>query len=219
MSLKAGHASFDELIVSSNNEKAFTAAKEMAMRFPAPGVLLMYGPSGSGKTALLRAEREEISKWHPEHQMLWASSAQYMGELVSAIRAKATDAFYKKFVGINLLIVDNLEDFCGKSATQGDLAAIIARAYSSGAQVFLAANHHCKPLRIEMLLQGSISNLTVVDLGLPDQNTLERAWIHFGQVHNLPISSDYVEFFCKSNVKNYWALNGLLQSYLYTHQH
>lgn len=146
--------------------------------------------------------------------MLWQSSEEYIRLLITAIKASETEAFKRSYIGNDLLIIDNLEDFGGKPVTQTGLAENIAEAYNSGAQVFLAANHYCKPLKVEALLREMIPDFTaVVDLALPDQITLERAWISYGK--SLGIPSDYVDYFCRSEkVNNFWALNGLLQSYL-----
>lgn len=215
MALIDMNASLDCLIVGDSNSKAYAAIKEMVAQYPAPKILLLYGPSGSGKTALLRAATGEITKGYPEVRMLWQSSEEYIRLLITAIKASETEAFKRSYIGNDLLIIDNLEDFVGKPVTQTGLAENIAEAYNSGAQVFLAANHYCKPLKVEALLREMIPDFTaVVDLALPDQITLERAWINYGKSLGLPCSTDFIEFFHKSEVQNFWALNGLLQSYL-----
>ena len=214
MSTTNGLASLDDLVVGDNNEQAYKAVKNLVAQFPKPGVLLLHGPSGSGKTALLRAAVAEIIEGCPGLKMLQQSSEDYIRLLIAAIKEKETEAFKRSYIGKQLLVIDNLEDLGEKSATQTGLAEIIANAYNSKAQVFLAANHYCKPLKVEAMLREMIPDFTVVDLTLPDQLTLERAWISYGKSFGISCSSEYMEYFHKSEVHNFWALNGLLQSYL-----
>lgn len=219
MALKDLNVSLDGLIVGDSNSEAYRAIKEMVAQYPAPKILLLYGPSGSGKTALLRAATGEITKVYPEVRMLWQSSEEYIRLLVTAIKASETEVFKRSYIGNDLLIIDNLEDFGGKPVTQTGLAENIAEAYNSGAQVFLSANHFCKPLKVEVMLRQRIPDFTVVDLTLPDQLTLERAWINYGKSLGIAYScpTDYMDYFRRSKkVDNFWALTGLLQSY-YTH--
>lgn len=217
MSATNGLASLNDLVVGDNNEQAYKAVKNLVAQFPKPGVLLLHGPSGSGKTALLRAAVAEIIEGCPGLKMLWQSSEDYIRLLIAAIKEKDTETFKKSYIGKQLLVIDNIEDFGGKSEMQTGLAEIIANAYNSKAQVFIAANHYCKPLKVEALLREMIPDFSVVDLALPDQITLERAWISYGELFGLPCSTDYVDYFRRSEkVDNFWALNGLLQSY-YTH--
>lgn len=216
MSATNGLASLDDIVVGNNNEQAYEAVEDMVAQFPNPGVLLLHGPSGSGKTALLRAAVAEIIKGHPDLKMIWHSSDDYIRLLIAAIKDSETDAFRRNFIDNDLVIIDHLEDFSGKPVSQTGLAENIAEAYNSGAQVFLAANHYCKPLNVEALLREMISDFTVVDLALPDQITLERAWISYGKSLGI-CSTDYVDYFRRSEkVDNFWALNGLRQSY-FTH--
>lgn len=215
MSTNNGFASLDDLVVGINNAQAFKAVKDMVTQFPKPGVLLLYGPSGSGKTALFRAAITETKKHRPEARVFWQPSADFISEMVSAIIADEKDAF--RDIDIDLYVIDNLEDLLGKSATQGYLARKIADAYHSGAQVFLAANHQCKPLIVEKLLRDEMVCLTVVELPLPDQSTLERTWLRYEPTHILSDASGYIDFFRKSNVDNFWTLNGLLKVYLAKH--
>lgn len=214
MSTTNRFASLDDLVVGVYNEQAFEAVKDMVAQFPKPGVLLLYGPSGSGKTALLREAVSEIIEDNPDFKMLWQSSEDYIRLLIAAIKGKDTEAFQRGYIGRQLLVIDNLEDFGGKSVTQTGLAENIAGAFNSGAQVFLAANHYCKPLKVESMLREMISDFTVVDLALPDQLTLERAWISFGKSIGISSSAEYMEYFHKSEVQHFRALNGLLMTYL-----
>lgn len=213
MNTNNGLASLDDLVVGYNNEQAYKAVKDMVAQFPKPGVLLLYGPSGSGKTALLCAATKEVKKQHPKARVYWHASVDFISEMVSAIRADEIDAFRDRDIDLN--VFDNLEDLLGKNATQGYLARLIADAYHSGAQVFLAANHYCKPLKVEAMLRKMIPDFTVVDLALPDQLALERAWISYGKSLGLPCSTDFMDYFHRSDdIKNFWPLNGLLQTYL-----
>lgn len=214
MNTNNGLASLDDLVVGYNNDQAYKAVKDMVAQFPKPGVLLLYGPSGSGKKAMLRAAVAEIIEGYPSLKMLWQSSEDYIRLLSTAIKRNETEAFKRSYTGLNLLVIDHLEDFGGKPVTQAGLAEDIVDAYNSKAQVFLAANHYCKPLKVEAMLREMIPDFSVVDLALPDQITLERAWLSYGKSLGIPCSTEYMEYFHKSEVHNFWALSGLLQTYL-----
>lgn len=80
---------FDNFIVGSSNDLAYTASQAVAAN---PGVkynpLYLYGGVGLGKTHLMQAVGNEILKQNPNARVLYVSSETFVNEFLEHIRFK-----------------------------------------------------------------------------------------------------------------------------------
>lgn len=102
--------------------------------------LFVYGPSGCGKTHLVNAIGWRIKELHPELRVLYLSAQLFTVQYQDAvIRNKTTDliAFYQT---IDVLIIDDIQEFSGKTKTQNTFFHIFNHLHQLKKQIILTAD-------------------------------------------------------------------------------
>ena len=131
--------SFANFVVGPSNALAREAALAVARgQRLAPGPVLFEGPEGVGKTHLARALYAECA---PRGRAVYVSAEAFTTELLRAIRGRDTSAFKRRFrEGCDLLVVEDVQFFAGKVATQLELFHTLEHLRSVGAPVVLTAD-------------------------------------------------------------------------------
>ncbi len=110
---------FDTFVTGKANELARAAAAQVAER---PGAaynpLFIYGGVGLGKTHLLQAIGNRLREQSPETKIRYIHAEQYVSDVVRAYQHKAFDDFKRYYHSLDLLLIDDIQFFSGKSRTQ-----------------------------------------------------------------------------------------------------
>jgi chromosomal replication initiator protein len=111
--------SFDSFVTGKANQLARAAALQVAEH---PGVaynpLFVYGGVGLGKTHLIQAIGNLVLHNQPEAKVRYTHAEQYVSDVVRAYQHKAFDGFKKYYHSLDLLLIDDVQFFGGKSRTQ-----------------------------------------------------------------------------------------------------
>ncbi len=111
--------SFDTFVTGKANELARAAAVQVAER---PGAaynpLFIYGGVGLGKTHLVHAIGNMMQERHPQSRIRYIHAEQYVSDVVRAYQHKAFDDFKRYYHSLDLLLIDDIQFFSGKSRTQ-----------------------------------------------------------------------------------------------------
>lgn len=153
-------ASLDAFVVGESNRLAATSANMVARRQGHWNPLFLYGPTGVGKTHLLEGIWSTARKSDRGLRVVYRTAEQFTVEFVAAVRdGKGLPSFRAKYRGVDLLILDNVQFFCGKKATIGELLQTIDAMLAAGRQVVLAADRSPAELAAEMgELGGELAN-------------------------------------------------------------
>lgn len=110
---------FDTFVTGKANDLARAAATQVAER---PGTaynpLFIYGGVGLGKTHLIQAIGNHLHSRNPESKIRYIHAEQYVSDVVRAYQHKAFDDFKRYYHSLDLLLVDDIQFFSGKSRTQ-----------------------------------------------------------------------------------------------------
>jgi len=111
--------SFDTFVTGKANELARAAAIQVAER---PGEaynpLFVYGGVGLGKTHLTHAIGNLVQQRNPQSRIRYIHAEQYVSDVVRAYQHKAFDDFKRYYHSLDLLLIDDIQFFSGKSRTQ-----------------------------------------------------------------------------------------------------
>jgi len=111
--------SFATFVTGKANELARAAAAQVAER---PGAaynpLFIYGGVGLGKTHLIQAIGNHLRERSPETKIRYIHAEQYVSDVVRAYQHKAFDDFKRYYHSLDLLLIDDIQFFSGKSRTQ-----------------------------------------------------------------------------------------------------
>ncbi|MDF1494733.1 chromosomal replication initiator protein DnaA [Caproiciproducens sp. CPB-2] len=164
---------FDTYIVGSSNKFAHAASMAVANK-PATlyNPLFIYGNSGLGKTHLLYAICNEISRTHPEMNIIYIKGDEFTNELIEAIRRGTTAEFHSRYRKADVFLVDDIQFIAGKDSTQEEFFHTFNTLYEAKKQIVLTSDRPPKDIATleERLLTRFEWGLTA-DIQPPDFET------------------------------------------------
>ena len=103
--------------------------------------LFIYGASGLGKTHLAQAIGIEVKKKFPEKIVLYVTANRFMTQYMDAVNVKnkLTD-FLNFYQMIDVLILDDVQEFAEKQGTQNAFFHIFNHLHQSGKQLILTSD-------------------------------------------------------------------------------
>ncbi|MFH1186645.1 MAG: chromosomal replication initiator protein DnaA [Candidatus Levyibacteriota bacterium] len=161
---------FENLAVSSSNQLAYVSATTVAKKLgKAYNPLFIYGPVGVGKTHLMQAIANDVYAKHPEKKIAYITSEEFTNEVVEAIRTNATSLMKKRFRGLDLLIIDDIQFIAGKEKIQEELFHTFNILVDNGSQIVLSSDRPPSEMKkVEKRLLSRFSGGLTVDIEPPD---------------------------------------------------
>src|SRR5262249_25994407 len=131
---------FDNFIVGSANRLAVAAAHAVA---EAPGTaynpLFMYSGSGLGKTHLMSAIGNHVATGK-RLSVAAVTLDEFVGELHAAVSAGAVEAFKSRYLGVGVLLIDDIQFLTGRRETQSELLRIFNALQADGHQLVMTSD-------------------------------------------------------------------------------
>jgi len=162
---------FQSFVSGDCNRLPYTAAIEIAGN---PGFifnpLYIYGGTGTGKTHLLHAIGHAVRSL--DLSAVYMSAEQFTNEFIVAIRNKNADEFRYKFIGIDVLLLDDIQFLSCKTQTQECIFHILNDFLSDSKQVVITCDRPPRDIasfnvRLRSRLEGGL----VADIYPPDHKT------------------------------------------------
>ena len=163
---------FENFIKGGSNEFSRTVAETVAQN-PARtfNPLFLYGPSGVGKTHLINAIGTRIKELYPEKRVLYVSAHLFQVQYTDSVRTNHFNDFISFYQTIDVLIIDDIQEFAGVTKTQNTFFHIFNHLHQNGKQLILTSD------RAPVMLQGMEERLLtrfkwglVAELEKPDIN-------------------------------------------------
>ncbi len=133
--------SFEGFVIGPSNRFAHAAALSVAER---PGgsynPLFVYGGAGLGKTHLLRAIAAYVNDVYPNLRVLYVSTETFLNEFVTSIRTNTQDDFKRRYRGIDVLLVDDIQFIAGREGLQEEFFHTFNDLYASNSQIVLSSD-------------------------------------------------------------------------------
>ena len=133
---------FNNLIEGRSNKLARTAGISIANE---PGKtifnpLFVYGQSGVGKTHLANAIGVMTKQLRPEKRVLYVSANTFQIQYTDAVRSNSVNDFLNFYQTIDVLIVDDVQELAGKTATQNTFFHLFNHLHQTGKQLVLTSD-------------------------------------------------------------------------------
>ena len=109
---------FASFVSGKANQLARAAGLQVADHPTSYNPLFVYGGVGLGKTHLIQAIGNHILAGNPEAKIRYIHAEQYVSDVVRAYQHKAFDDFKRYYHSLDLLLIDDIQFFGGKSRTQ-----------------------------------------------------------------------------------------------------
>ncbi len=133
-------AALSSFVTGQNNRLAFVSAEMVARRPGQITPLLIHGPTSVGKTHLLEGIWTSARRNNRGQMAIYLSAEQFTTLFLEALRGSGLPNFRRKYRGVGVLILDDLQFLVGKRATQVELLHTIDTLLREGRQLVFAAD-------------------------------------------------------------------------------
>ena len=133
-------ARLDRFVVSDGNRVARTAAEMVSGQLGAVTPLFIHGPHGVGKTHLLEGIWSVVRCRSRTARIVYLSAEQFTSYFLEALQGSGLPSFRRKYRGVELLIIDDVQFFAGKRATMVELLHTTDTLLRDGRQLVFAAD-------------------------------------------------------------------------------
>ena len=165
-------ARLGEFVVGPCNRVGFTAAQSILERLGQVSPLLMYGSTGTGKTHLLEGIAAAARQRRSVKRVVLLSSEQFTTYFLEALRGSGLPSFRRKYRDVDVLLIDDVQFFCGKSATIVELKHTVDTLLRDGRQLVFSADRSLSEISgLGSDLIARISGGLVCSLEPPDEGT------------------------------------------------
>lgn len=102
--------------------------------------MFIYGPSGCGKTHLINAIGIRVKQLYPEKRVLYISARLFQVQYTNAVRYNTLNDFINFYQTIDVLIVDDIQEWMTAQKTQDTFFHIFDHLYRIGKRIILACD-------------------------------------------------------------------------------
>jgi len=178
--------------------------------------LFLYGGSGLGKTHLAQAIGISIKEQYPDKIVLYVSANRFQTQYMDAVNVKnkLTD-FLHFYQMIDVLIIDDVHEFAGKTGTQNAFFHIFSHLHNLGKQLILTSDK--APVDLMDLEQRLLSRFKwglSAELLPPDYQTRVAILKAKSYLDGITLPDDIVSFIASRVNTNIREIEGTLISLL-----
>ena len=203
---------FDAFVIGSSNRFAHAAALTVAER---PGLaynpLFVYGDAGLGKTHLLQAIGHYVHENYRGYRVRYVSSETFLNEFVDSIRTGVGDSFKRRYRGVDVLMVDDIQFFERGKETLEEFFHTFNALHESGRQIVLSSDRRPDDLpALEDRLRTRFKAGLVTDIQPPDLETRLAILRKKAEPHTAQIPDVVLEYIATHITDNIRELEGAL---------
>lgn len=177
--------------------------------------MFIYGPSGSGKTHLVNAIGVKAKQMYPQKRVLYVSARLFQTQYTDAILHNSSNDFINFYQSIDILIVDDIQDWAGKEKTLNTFFHIFNHLFRNGKRIILASDR--PPVDLQDVPDRLLTRFScglVAELEKPNIQLCVDILSNKIRRDGLKISKDVITFIaqtCNGSVRDLQgAINGLL---------
>jgi chromosomal replication initiator protein len=201
---------FDTFITGTSNQLAFTAALTVAQ---SPGTsynpLFIYGGSGLGKTHLLHAIGHKALE--NNLKVLYVRAEEYTNQLMKALKEKKTEEFRNRYRSVDMLLLDDVQFFTGKSQTEENFFHTFDELHSTDHQIAITCDQPPRLLpSLQKRLRSRFEGGLVTDIQEPDFETRLAVLRAKASQKDLELSTEVLETIALQIKQSIRALEGSL---------
>ena len=207
---------FESFVTGKANQLARAAAIQVANN---PGIsynpLFLYGGVGLGKTHLIHAIGNQVLAENANVKIRYIHAEQYVRDVVTAYQRKGFDDFKRYYHSLDLLLIDDIQFFGGKSRTQEEFFYAFEALIAAKKQIIITSDTYPKEITgmDDRLISRFDSGLTVAVE--PPELEMRVAILLKKAASEGAVLSDDVAFFVAKHLRsNVRELEGALRKIL-----
>ena len=177
--------------------------------------LFLYGASGVGKTHLANAIGTRIKELYPNKRVLYVSAHLFQVQYTDSVLNNTTNDFINFYQHIDVLIIDDIQEFAGLTKTQNTFFHIFNQLHQNGKQLILTSDR--PPIMLQGMEERLITRFKWGMVAELEKPTLElRRNILLSKIHRdgLKIPMEVVDFIAENVHESVRDLEGIVVSLL-----
>jgi len=207
---------FENFVTGKANQLARAAAMQVAEN---PGSsynpLFLYGGVGLGKTHLVHAVGNGVVVQRPNAKVRYIHAEQYVSDVVRAYQRKAFDDFKRYYHSLDLLLIDDIQFFAGKSRTQEEFFYAFEALVVGRKQIIITCDTYPKELKdIEDRLVSRFASGLTVAIEPPELEMRVAILLKKAELEGSELQEDVAFFIAKNLRSNVRELEGALRKVL-----
>jgi chromosomal replication initiator protein len=207
---------FTAFVGGKANQLARAAALQVAEN---PGSaynpLFVYGATGLGKTHLVQAIGNTVLSHHPRAQVKYIHAEQFVTAVVQAYQHKSFESFKRAYHSLDLLLIDDIQFFGGKSRTQEEFFYAFNALIEAGKQVVITSDRYPKEISgIEDRLISRFGWGLTVSVEPPELEMRVAILIKKAESEGVALEEEVAFFIAKHIRSNVRELEGALKRVL-----
>jgi len=207
---------FDNFVTGKANQLARAAALQVAEN---PGIsynpLFLYGGVGLGKTHLIHAIGNAMVAAGTGVRVRYVHADQYVSDVVKAYQRKAFDDFKRYYHSLDLLLIDDIQFFSGKSRTQEEFFYAFEAMVAQRKQIIITSDTYPKELAgIDSRLISRFDSGLTVAIEPPELEMRVAILLRKAESEGVPMPEEVAFFIAKHLRSNVRELEGALRKVL-----
>ena len=175
--------------------------------------LFLYGASGVGKTHLANAIGTKIKEIYPEKRVLYVSAHLFQVQYTDSVRNNTTNDFINFYQTIDVLIIDDIQEFAGVTKTQNTFFHIFNHLHQLGKQLILTSDK--PPVDLQGMEERLITRLKwglTAELSRPGLDLRKKILKNKINHDGIMIPDEVFNFIANNVTENVRDLEGILVS-------
>jgi chromosomal replication initiator protein len=204
-------ARLESFVVGTANQLAHKSAEVVSQSPGRVTPLFLHGPTGVGKTHLLEGIWSAARQMNRELRAVYLTAEQFTSLFLDAMHSSGMPNFRRKYRGVDLLLIDDLQFLGGKQQTLIELLHTLDTLVAEGKQVVFAADRmpaELAELGPELVprLQGGL----VCRIDPPEFETRRTLVVEWGEQLGLELEEDVPDLLAERFANHARELRGAL---------
>lgn len=175
--------------------------------------MFIYGPSGCGKTHLVNAIGLRIKQLYPQKRVLYISARLFQVQYTNAVLQNSTNDFIRFYQTIDMLIVDDIQEWISAPKTQDTFFHIFDHLFRNGKRIILASDR--PPVDLKGMPERLLTRFScglIAELEKPNTQLCVDILENKIRKDGLHIPRDVIEFISQTANGSVRDLQGVINS-------
>lgn len=209
------HLSFANYIEGASNKLPRSVGQSIAAH---PNTtqfnpMFIYGPSGCGKTHLVNAIGLRTKQLYPQKRVLYISARLFQVQYTNAVLQNSTNDFIRFYQTIDMLIVDDIQEWISAPKTQDTFFHIFDHLFRNGKRIILASDR--PPVDLKGMPERLLTRFScglIAELEKPNTQLCVDILENKIRKDGLHIPRDVIEFISQTANGSVRDLQGVINS-------
>ena len=175
----------------------------------------VFGSTGVGKTHLLQAIGIKLKESNPRMRVLYVTARVFENQYTTAVLQKKVNDFINFYQSIDVLLLDDIQEFAGKPGTQNTFFHIFNHLHQHQRQLVMSSD--CRPSELDGMVPRLISRFKwgmTVELEKPDYDLRRKFLAMKAAQDGLDIDGEVLDFIAANVTDSVRELEGVMVALL-----